>query len=192
MRLKKLNAGADEVGFEELADKVKSGFTDFDVVIATPDSMRIVGQLGQVLGPKGLMPNPKVGTVTPDVEKAVDNVKKGQVQFRSDKGGILHCIIGKLSFQSDDLLENMKELIAVVSKLRPANVKGIFLKKISLSSTMGPGLTVDVNFLSNFVDSLWCHQRPQVLLLNFLRRCAVKSCFTIFLINGDNFDNLKR
>ena len=139
-------AGADEVGFEELAEKVKSGFTDFDVVIATPDSMRIVGQLGQVLGPKGLMPNPKVGTVTPDVEKAVDNVKKGQVQFRSDKGGILHFIIGKLSFQSDDLLENMKELIGVVSKLRPASAKGIFLKKISLSSTMGPGLTVDVNF----------------------------------------------
>ena len=139
-------AGADEVGFEELAEKVKSGFTDFDVVIATPDSMRIVGQLGQVLGPKGLMPNPKVGTVTPDVEKAVDNVKKGQVQFRSDKGGILHCIIGKLSFQSDDLLENMKELIGVVSKLRPTSAKGIFLKKISLSSTMGPGLTIDVNF----------------------------------------------
>jgi large subunit ribosomal protein L1 len=139
-------AGADEVGFEDLADKVKSGYTDFDVVIATPDSMRIVGQLGQVLGPKGLMPNPKVGTVTPNVDKAVDNVKKGQVQFRSDKGGILHCIIGKLSFQSDDLLENMKELIGVVSKLRPASAKGIFLKKISLSSTMGPGLTVDVNF----------------------------------------------
>ena len=139
-------AGADEVGFEELAEKVKSGFTDFDVVIATPDSMRIVGQLGQILGPKGLMPNPKVGTVTPDVEKAVDNVKKGQVHFRSDKGGILHCIIGKLSFQSDDLLENMKELIGVVSKLRPASAKGIFLKKISLSSTMGPGLSVDVNF----------------------------------------------
>ena len=139
-------AGADEVGFEDLADKVKSGFTDFDVVIATPDSMRIVGQLGQVLGPKGLMPNPKVGTVTPDVEKAVDNVKKGQVQFRSDKGGILHCIIGKLSFQREDLLENMRELINVVSKLRPANAKGIFLKKISLSSTMGPGLTIDVNF----------------------------------------------
>ena len=140
------SAGADEVGFEELADKVKSGYTDFDVVIATPDSMRIVGQLGQVLGPKGLMPNPKVGTVTPDVEKAVDNVKKGQVQFRSDKGGILHCIIGKLSFQSDDLLVNMKELIGVVSKLRPSSAKGVFLKKISLSSTMGPGLTVNVNF----------------------------------------------
>ena len=124
-------AGADEVGFEDLADKVKSGFTDFDVVIATPDSMRIVGQLGQVLGPKGLMPNPKVGTVTPDVEKAVDNVKKGQVQFRTDKGGILHCIIGKLSFQREDLLENMKELINVVSKLRPANAKGIFLKKLA-------------------------------------------------------------
>ena len=140
------SAGADEVGFEDLADKIKSGFTDFDVVIATPDSMRIVGQLGQVLGPKGLMPNPKVGTVTPDVEKAVDNVKKGQVQFRSDKGGILHCIIGKLSFQREDLLENMRELINVVSKLRPASAKGIFLKKISLSSTMGPGLTIDVNF----------------------------------------------
>jgi large subunit ribosomal protein L1 len=138
-------AGADEVGFEDLADKVKSGYTDFDVVIATPDSMRIVGQLGQVLGPKGLMPNPKVGTVTPNVDKAVDNVKKGQVQFRSDKGGILHCIIGKLSFDKEDLIENMKELISVVSKLRPSSAKGIFVKKISLSSTMGPGLTIDVS-----------------------------------------------
>jgi len=138
-------AGADEVGFEDLADKVKSGYTDFDVVIATPDSMRIVGQLGQVLGPKGLMPNPKVGTVTPNVDKAVDNVKKGQVQFRSDKGGIIHCIIGKLSFDKDDLVENMKELISVVSKLRPSSAKGIFVKKISLSSTMGPGLTIDVS-----------------------------------------------
>jgi large subunit ribosomal protein L1 len=123
-------AGADEVGFEDLADKVKSGYTDFDVVIATPDSMRIVGQLGQVLGPKGLMPNPKVGTVTPNVDKAVDNVKKGQVQFRSDKGGILHCIIGKLSFDKEDLIENMKELISVVSKLRPSSAKGIFVKKL--------------------------------------------------------------
>jgi len=138
-------AGADEVGFEDLADKVKSGYTDFDVVIATPDSMRIVGQLGQVLGPKGLMPNPKVGTVTPNVDKAVDDVKKGQVQFRSDKGGILHCIIGKLSFDKEDLIENMKELISVVSKLRPSSAKGIFVKKISLSSTMGPGLTIDVS-----------------------------------------------
>jgi large subunit ribosomal protein L1 len=138
-------AGADEVGFEDLADKVKSGYTDFDVVIATPDSMRIVGQLGQVLGPKGLMPNPKVGTVTPNVDKAVDNVKKGQVQFRSDKGGILHCIIGKLSFDKEDLIENMKELISVVSKLRPSSAKGIFVKKISLSSTMGQGLTIDVS-----------------------------------------------
>ena len=138
-------AGADEVGFEDLADKIKSGYTDFDVVIATPDSMRIVGQLGQVLGPKGLMPNPKVGTVTPNVDKAVDNVKKGQVQFRSDKGGILHCIIGKLSFDKEDLIENMKELISVVSKLRPSSAKGIFVKKISLSSTMGPGLTIDVS-----------------------------------------------
>ena len=138
-------AGADEVGFEDLADKVKSGYTDFDVVIATPDSMRIVGQLGQVLGPKGLMPNPKVGTVTPNVDKAVDNVKKGQVQFRSDKGGILHCIIGKLSFDKEHLIENMKELISVVSKLRPSSAKGIFVKKISLSSTMGPGLTIDVS-----------------------------------------------
>ena len=107
--------------------------------------MRIVGQLGQVLGPKGLMPNPKVGTVTPNVDKAVDNVKKGQVQFRSDKGGIIHCIIGKLSFDKDDLVENMKELISVVSKLRPSSAKGIFVKKISLSSTMGPGLTIDVS-----------------------------------------------
>ena len=139
-------AGANEVGFEDLADKVKSGYTDFDVVIATPDSMRVVGQLGQVLGPKGLMPNPKVGTVTPDVEKAVINVQKGQVQFRSDKGGILHCIIGKISFKKEDLLDNMKELINVVSKLRPVSAKGVFLKKISLSSSMGPGLAIDVSF----------------------------------------------
>ena len=131
------SAGADEVGFEDLGEKVKSGYTDFDVVIATHDSMRVVGQLGQVLGPKGLMPNPKVGTVTPDVEKAVDNVKKGQVQFRSDKGGILHCIIGKLSFQREDLLENMRELINVVSKLRPASAKGIFLKKLAFPALWG-------------------------------------------------------
>ena len=139
-------AGADHVGLDDYVAKIKGGWTDVDVIITMPSVMGKVGALGRILGPRGLMPNPKVGTVTPHVDKAVDNVKKGQVQFRSDKGGVLHCIIGKLSFQKEDLIENMKELISVVSKLRPASAKGIFLKKISLSSTMGPGLTIDVSF----------------------------------------------
>ena len=140
------DSGADLVGGDDLIEKIKNGEMNFEKLICSSSMMIKLSKLGKVLGPKGLMPNPKVGTVTPDVEKAVDNVKKGQVQFRTDKGGILHCIIGKLSFQREDLLENMKELINVVSKLRPASAKGIFLKKISLSSTMGPGLTIDVNF----------------------------------------------
>ncbi len=136
-------AGADVVGFEDLAEQVKSGKIDFDVVIATPDSMRLVGQLGQVLGPKGLMPNPKVGTVTADVTTAVRNAKSGQVQYRTEKGGIIHCTIGKISFEVSALKENLRALLADLKKLRPIAAKGVFLKKISLSTTMGPGLVID-------------------------------------------------
>lgn len=136
-------AGADVIGFEDLAEQVKSGNIDFDVVIATPDAMRLVGQLGQVLGPKGLMPNPKVGTVTTDIATAVRNAKSGQVQYRSEKGGIIHCTIGKINFETAALKENLKTLLADLKKLRPTSAKGVFLKKISLSTTMGPGLTID-------------------------------------------------
>ena len=133
-------AGADIVGFEDLAEKVKSGQMDFDVVIATPDAMRIVGQLGQILGPRGLMPNPKVGTVTPNVSEAVKNAKAGQVQFRTDKAGIVHCTIGRASFSEADLLENFKALIDALNKNKPSSSKGVYLKRVALSSTMGPGL----------------------------------------------------
>jgi large subunit ribosomal protein L1 len=136
-------AGADVVGFEDLAAQVKSGKMDFEVVIATPDAMRLVGQLGQILGPRGLMPNPKVGTVTTDVATAVKNAKSGQVQYRSEKGGIIHCTIGKISFEVLALKENLKTLLADLKKLRPASAKGVFLKKICLSTTMGPGLAID-------------------------------------------------
>jgi large subunit ribosomal protein L1 len=136
-------AGADIVGFEDLADKVKSGQMDFDVVIATPDAMRIVGQLGQILGPRGLMPNPKVGTVTPNVSEAVKNAKAGQVQFRTDKAGIVHCTIGRASFSEADLLENFKALIDALNKNKPSSSKGVYLKRVALSSTMGPGLRLD-------------------------------------------------
>lgn len=136
-------AGADKVGFEDLAEEIKAGNTDFDVLIASPDAMRLVGQLGQVLGPKGLMPNPKVGTVTPDVAGAVKNAKGGQVRFRSDKNGIVHCAIGKANFEVQQLKENLAALLAEIKKLKPAGAKGIYLRKIALSSTMGPGLTVD-------------------------------------------------
>lgn len=136
-------AGADIVGFEDLAEKVKAGEMDFDVVIATPDAMRVVGQLGQILGPRGLMPNPKVGTVTPDVTKAVQNAKAGQVRYRTDKTGIIHCSIGNVNFSSDDLRVNLAALISDLKKIKPANAKGVYLKKVSLSSTMGPGLTID-------------------------------------------------
>jgi large subunit ribosomal protein L1 len=136
-------AGADIVGFEDLAEKVKAGFLDFDVAIATPDAMRIVGTLGQVLGPRGLMPNPKVGTVTPDAATAVKNAKAGQVQYRTDKGGIVHCTIGRASFTVEQLQANLAALVDALSKAKPASTKGVFLKKISVSSTMGAGVRID-------------------------------------------------
>jgi len=137
------NAGADIVGFEDLAASIKAGNMDFDVVIATPDAMRVVGQLGQILGPRGLMPNPKVGTVTPDVVTAVNNAKAGQVQYRTDKNGIIHCTVGRVSFDVKALRENLEMLLAALQKGKPSAAKGVYLKKISLSSTMGPGLLVD-------------------------------------------------
>ena len=136
-------AGADFVGFEDLAEKVKAGFLDFDVAIATPDAMRIVGTLGQVLGPRGLMPNPKVGTVTPDAATAVKNAKAGQVQYRTDKGGIVHCTIGRASFTVEQLQGNLAALVDALSKAKPAASKGVFLRKLSVSSTMGAGVRVD-------------------------------------------------
>jgi large subunit ribosomal protein L1 len=136
-------AGADIVGFEDLAEKVKAGFLDFDVAIATPDAMRIVGTLGQILGPRGLMPNPKVGTVTPDAAGAVKNAKAGQVQYRTDKGGIVHCTIGRASFTVEQLQGNLAALVDAINKAKPATSKGVFLKKLSISSTMGAGVRVD-------------------------------------------------
>lgn len=136
-------AGADIVGFEDLAEQVKGGMLDFDVAIATPDAMRIVGALGQVLGPRGLMPNPKVGTVTPDAATAVKNAKAGQVQYRTDKGGIVHCTIGRASFTVEQLQGNLSTLIEALNKAKPASSKGVYLKKLSVSSTMGPGVRVD-------------------------------------------------
>ena len=136
-------AGADIVGFEDLAERVKAGFLDFDVAIATPDAMRIVGTLGQILGPRGLMPNPKVGTVTPDAATAVKNAKAGQVQYRTDKGGIVHCTIGRASFTVEQLQGNLAALVEALSKAKPAASKGVFLKKISVSSTMGAGMRID-------------------------------------------------
>ena len=141
-------AGADIVGFEDLAERIKGGFMDFDVVIATPDAMKIVGTLGQVLGPRGLMPNPKVGTVTPNVEQAVKNAKAGQVQYRADKAGIIQCTIGRASFGIDALTENLVALVAAVNKAKPASSKGIYLKKISLSSTMGVGVRLETGSFS--------------------------------------------
>jgi len=136
-------AGADIVGFEDLAEQIKKGVMDFDVVIATPDPMRIVGTLGQVLGPRGLMPNPKVGTVTPDTDKAVKNAKAGQVQYRTDKAGIIHCTIGRASFSPDQLQGNLSALVDEISKAKPKDVKGVFIKKVSVSSSMGVGIRVD-------------------------------------------------
>jgi large subunit ribosomal protein L1 len=136
-------AGADVVGFDDLAEKVKGGFMDFDVVIATPDAMKVVGPLGQVLGPRGLMPNPKVGTVTANVEEAVKNAKGGQVQYRADKAGIVQCTIGRASFPVDALAENLEALIGAINKAKPATAKGIYLKKVSVSSTMGVGIRID-------------------------------------------------
>ena len=137
------DAGADIVGFEDLAERIKAGKLDFDIVIAAPEAMRIVGPLGQILGPRGLMPNPRVGTVTPDVATAVRNAKAGQVQYRSDKGGIVQCPIGRASFPVDALRENLLVLIDALNKAKPAGAKGVYLKKISVSSTMGIGVRVD-------------------------------------------------
>ncbi|NVK11499.1 MAG: 50S ribosomal protein L1 [Gammaproteobacteria bacterium] len=140
-------AGADIVGMDELAAEIKGGMMDFDVVVASPDAMRVVGQLGQVLGPRGLMPNPKTGTVTPDVATAVKNAKAGQVRFRADKGGIVHGGIGRVSFDEAAIKENLETLLAELKKLKPASSKGQYVKKITLSSTMGPGLTIDTSTL---------------------------------------------
>jgi len=142
------DAGADVVGFEDLANDIKGGKMDFDVVIATPDAMRVVGQLGQILGPRGLMPNPKVGTVTQDVPTAVKNAKAGQVQYRTDKAGIVQCTIGRASFTVEALEENFKALVDAVAKARPTSAKGVFLKKVSVSSTMGVGVRVDHSSLT--------------------------------------------
>ena len=136
-------AGAEIVGMDDLAAQVKAGDLNFDVVIASPDAMRVVGQLGQILGPRGLMPNPKVGTVTPDVATAVKNAKAGQVRYRTDKKGIIHCTIGKASFEDEALKENLEALLADLKKLKPSTSKGVYVKKITVSSTMGPGLAVD-------------------------------------------------
>jgi large subunit ribosomal protein L1 len=139
------NAGADIVGFEDLAEAIKGGSFDFEVLIATPDSMRIVGSLGQILGPRGLMPNPKVGTVTADVATAVKNAKSGQVQFRNDKNGLVHGAIGNVKLAPQALAENIKAFVAGLIKAKPPTAKGIYIKKVTLSSTMGPGLLVDVS-----------------------------------------------
>ncbi|MFV0278071.1 MAG: 50S ribosomal protein L1 [Parahaliea sp.] len=136
-------AGADFVGMEDLAEQIKGGMMDFDVVVASPDAMRVVGQLGQLLGPRGLMPNPKTGTVTPDVETAVRNAKAGQMRYRTDKNGIIHGGIGKVSFELDALKGNLEAVLADLKKAKPSAAKGVYLKKITLSTTMGPGVTVD-------------------------------------------------
>ena len=136
-------AGADIVGFDDLADSIKAGSLDFDVVIAAPDAMRVVGALGTILGPRGLMPNPKVGTVTPNVAQAVTNAKAGQVRYRADKGGIVHCTLGKSSFGPAELQQNLQQLVSDLVKAKPSAAKGVYMKKITVSTTMGPGLTVD-------------------------------------------------
>lgn len=141
-------AGSDIVGFDDLAESIQGGNLDFDVVIAAPDAMRVVGKLGTILGPRGLMPNPKVGTVTPDVANAVKNAKSGQARYRVDKAGIIHAAIGQLGFSEEAVRQNVETLIADLKKLKPATSKGVYVKKITLSSTMGPGLTVDVNNVS--------------------------------------------
>lgn len=141
-------AGADVVGMDELAAEMKGGDLNYDVVIASPDAMRVVGQLGQLLGPRGLMPNPKVGTVTPDVANAVKNAKSGQVRYRTDKNGIIHAGIGKVDFTADAIKGNLEALIADLKKLKPSSSKGVYLKKVTLSSTMGPGLTIDMSDLA--------------------------------------------
>ncbi len=142
------NAGADLVGLEDLAEQVKKGELNFDVAIASPDAMRVVGQLGQILGPRGLMPNPKVGTVSADIATAVKNAKAGQVRYRTDKGGIIHCPIGNVKFEKDALIENLQTLLSDLAKAKPAASKGAYLKRVSVSSTMGPGIIVDQSTLS--------------------------------------------
>lgn len=141
-------AGADIVGMEDLAEQVKAGNMDFDVVIAAPDAMRIVGQLGRILGPRGLMPNPKVGTVTPDVAGAVTNAKSGQVRYRTDRAGIIHCCIGSVGFGEDALQENLQALLSDLNRAKPSTSKGVYVKKVSVSTTMGPGVTIDRASLS--------------------------------------------
>ena len=141
-------AGADVVGFDDLAESIQGGNLDFDVVIATPDAMRVVGKLGQVLGPRGLMPNPKVGTVTPDVEGAVKNAKAGQVRYRTDKNGIVHGGIGKVGFEGDAIRSNLEALLADLKKAKPSSAKGVYIRKVVLSSTMGPGLLIDQSSLA--------------------------------------------
>src|SRR5690554_99903 len=136
-------AGAEFVGMEDLAEQVKGGMMDFDVVVASPDAMRVVGQLGQVLGPRGLMPNPKTGTVTPDVETAVNNAKAGQVRYRNDKNGIIHCTIGRVDFDNDKLKENLESLLVALKKAKPSSAKGIYIKRVTLSTTMGAGVHID-------------------------------------------------
>ncbi len=143
-----IKAGADVVGLEDLAEKVKAGEMDFQIVIATPDAMRVVGQLGQILGPRSLMPNPKDGTVTTDVVNAVKNAKAGQVRYRTDKAGIVHCMIGKIDFAIDDLVENLEAVMVALKKAKPSSAKGVYVKKITVSSTMGPGLSIDISGLS--------------------------------------------
>lgn len=142
-------AGADIVGLDDLAEQVKKGELNFDVVVASPDAMRVVGQLGQILGPRGLMPNPKVGTVTPDVAGAVKNAKSGQVRYRVDKGGIVHCTLGKASFEPQQLTENLQALLADLQKAKPATSKGVYLKRVTVSSTMGPGVVIDQSSLES-------------------------------------------
>jgi len=141
-------AGADVVGFEDLAERMQAGEIDFDVIVATPDAMPVVSKLGKILGPRGLMPNPKVGTVNVDAAQAVTNAKAGQVRYRTDKNGIIHCAIGKVSFEVDALIENLESLLADLNKAKPSSAKGIYLKKISLSTTMGPGIAVDQSSLA--------------------------------------------
>lgn len=137
------DAGADIVGFEDLAESVKAGNMDFDVVIAAPDAMRVVGALGTILGPRGLMPNPKVGTVTPNVAEAVTNAKAGQIRYRADKGGIVHCTLGKVAFEPAQLEQNLQQLLDDLVKAKPSSAKGVYMRKVTVSTTMGPGLTID-------------------------------------------------
>jgi large subunit ribosomal protein L1 len=141
-------AGADRVGMEDLAEEMKGGSLNYDVVIASPDAMRVVGQLGKLLGPRGLMPNPKVGTVTPDVAQAVTNAKSGQVRYRTDKAGIIHCPLGKIDFEPEKLRQNLEALLGTLVKAKPSAAKGVYMQKVTVSSTMGPGLTVDHGSLS--------------------------------------------